>query len=448
MQINFKKYLNYGLKNGADEIEVFYQESQENSVEVRKQKVEKLQAALDKGLAIRLIKNKKLGFSYTTSLQETDILKTIENALDSAEYTDSDEYQQMPLPKPAPQKKLKIFDPAIAKLTPKARINVAKNLEKSAYAYNKKIKKTESASFSSGMVKTWLYNSHGVNLAEERTYCGVSLEIIAADKKQMEAGYDYQYTTSFKKLNPELVALNAAEKAVKMLSAVDIATGTYDLLLTPKVSINFLSVILPMFCADNIQKNKSLLKGKLQQNIAAKIVNIVDDPLLPYGLGSYHLDAEGVPGKTKDLVKNGRLKQLLYDTYTANKDQTSSTGNSIRYSLKAEPDIGGSNFYIVPGRQSEKHLIKNIAKGLLIHNVMGLHTADPISGQFSLGAVGQLIDKGKITKAVKNIAIAGNLSEFLQNISALGNNLEFLPESGSIGSPSLVIKNIKVAGNI
>lgn len=442
----WQKYLEYGLAHGAAEIEFFAQESKDFSVEIRQQKIEKLHNAADRGLAVRVICAQKLGFSHTTSLNEADIIDTIDQAITSAQYTATDPYWKLPKPQKIKKIPLKIFDRNILALTPKEKIKIALDLEKNAYKANKKVNKTETASFSNGISRTTITNSHGINYTEERTFCGVSLEIIASDKDKMEAGYDYQYTTRLNQLRPENVASTAAKRAVLMLDATEVPTGNYDLLLTPKVSINFLSVVLPMLCADNTQKNKSLLAQKRGQKIGSKLLTLIDDPFLPGGLSSYLFDGEGVAGKNKTIVKAGTLKQFLYDTYTANKEKIRSTGNAVRYSLKAEPGVGPSNFYLQPGKQTTDTLTKSVKHGLLIHNVMGLHTADPISGQFSLGAVGQLIENGKLTKAVKNIAIAGNLLEVLHNISAVGKELEFTPEGGALGAPAMIIKNIKVAG--
>lgn len=442
----WQKYLEYGLAHGAAEIEIFEQESKDFSVEVRQQKIEKLQTAIDRGLAIRVICDHKIGFSHTTSLNETDIINTIDQAVASAQYTAIDQYWNFPKPQKLKKIPLKVFDRNILALTPKEKIKIALGLEKTAYKFDKRINKTETASFSSGLARTTITNSHGINYTDEHTFCGVSLEIIASEQDKMEAGYDYQFAARLNQLNPDNVASTAAKRAVLMLNAAEVPTGNYDLLLTPKVSINFLSVVLPMICANNTQKNKSLLAQKIGQKIGSKLLTLIDDPLLPGGLSSYLFDGEGVAGKTKTIIKAGTLKQFLYDTYTASKENIRSTGNAVRYSLKAEPGVGPSNFYLKPGTQTAAALTRSVKHGLLIHNVMGLHTADPISGQFSLGAVGQLIENGKIIRAVKNIAIAGNLLDVLQNISAVGNELEFIPEGGAIGAPPMIIKNIKVAG--
>lgn len=441
-----KKYLDYGLSQKA-QIEIYYQESQEEQIDVCHQKIEKSSAAIDRGLAIRVIKDQRTGFSYTTSLKEADIIKTIDNAIASATYTASDKYQKLPAKKIIKNnQRLALYDKNIAQMTTAEKIALAKKTEKSAYAQDSKIKNTETATFSTTVTSNLLANSNGVFFQEKQTICGASIEIIAKSGKKMEAGFDYQYSTNLRNLNCTKIGSTAAHNALTMLTAQSIPTGKYELLLPPNAAISFLSVIVPMFFADNIQKNKSLLKGKLNQTIASPLVTLIDDPFIVGGFGSYLYDAEGVPGQKKTMVQNGILKNYLYDTYTANKAGVTSTGNASRYSLKTEPGIGGSNFYLQPSKNKNSNLINNIASGIKIKSLIGLHTADPISGQFSLGATGELIENGKTQHAVKNIAIAGNLLELLNNISAVGDDLMFRPDSGALGAPSLVIENIQVAG--
>ncbi len=443
---NLTKYINYSLAKKAA-VEIYFQESHEESIEVCQQKVEKSSAAVDRGLAVRVIKDQRTGFAYTTSLQEEDIIKTIDCALAAAAYTTADKYQALPEKKIIKNKKqLALYDKNIAQMTTAEKIKMAKKTEQSAYAQSSKIKNTETASFSTEVTRTFLANSHGIFVQDQQTLCGASIEIIAKENKKMEAGFDYQYSTKLSDINCSKIGETAAHNALTMLKASSLPTGKYDLLLPPKAAISFLSVILPMFFADNVQKNKSLLKNKLERAIASELVTIIDDPFLPGGFGSYLYDAEGVPGQKKIMVKNGILKNYLYDTYTANKAGRQSTGNANRYSLKAEPGISGSNFYLLPSKTKNNNLIKNISRGIKIRSLIGLHTADPISGQFSLGATGELIENGQLKHTVKNIAIAGNLLELLKNISAIGSDLLFMSDSGALGSPSLVIKNIQAAG--
>ena len=439
-----QEHIAYGRKKKAA-IEIYFQEQQEDSVSVRHKEIEQVQSSIDRGLGVRVIVDNRFGFSYTSSLLQADIRQTIDQAIANAECAMRDPY--LKLPKKAISKAssaLNLFDAKIAALTAEDRVKYALAAENSAYAYDKRVKKTDASTFSSGVSQSILLNSHGIALTQKASWAGLSLEIIAEEGAIMEAAYDYQYATHLKGLSAETVGRNAAELAIIALSSGDVATGVYDLVFPPRVAVSLLSVISSLFSADMVQKKKSLFRGKLDKTVASSLITITDNPLLPKQLGSFLYDGEGVPGKEKELIHRGILKNYLFDTYTASKAKTKSTGNGIRGSIKAEPMVGPSNLYITTGTTPQRELIAGVKKGVLIHSLMGLHTADPVSGDFSLGATGQLIENGKITRAVKNMAVAGNLIEVLKSITAVGSDLEF---RGSLGSPTLVVSGISVAGN-
>jgi PmbA protein len=441
--MNLKPYIAYGLSHGADEIELYAVCNQEDSVTVRNQAVEKIESAQDRGLAVRVFHQKRFGFSYTTSLIPDDIHLAIDQAIANAQFTHADKFLQLPKPKKAVKKPTGIYDKNICTLTTPDRIALALATEKAAYAYDTRITKTESVSCSSTIAESWLANSHGINIHQQKTACGVMAEIIAEDRGDMQSAYDYAYATQLKKVSPKKVGETAAERAITLLNAGGITTGIYDILLPPKTAIQLLSVLSPSFDAENVQKKKSLFCGKKNKKIGSSLLTLTDNPYLAGGLGSYQYDAEGTPGTTKNLITKGILKNFLYDTYTAAKDGLRSTGNATRGTIKAEPGIDAANLYIVPGKKSSAQLLKNISRGIVIHSLMGLHTVDTITGDFSLGATGQLIENGKITRSIKDMAIAGNLLTLLKSITAIGNDLTF---SGSIGSPTLVVKKLQIAG--
>lgn len=355
-------YLEHGRKKGAA-IELCIQEQQEDSLVVRNKEIEQVQSSLDRGLGVRVILGSRFGFSYTTALNEADIFRTIDQALANAECAMPDKYLRLPLRSQLKSKpQLNNFDKDILKLAAPKRVGMAAALEAAAYAYDKRIVKTDSATFATGLTSTLLVNSAGAAATQKSTWAGLSLEIIAEEKGIMEAAYDYQYATSLKVLSPELVGRNAAKLAVTALSAGDVATGTYDLVLPPRTAVSLLSVIASLFSAEMVQKKKSLLRGKRMKKIASPKVSIVDDPFYLGQLGSFLYDGEGVPGKKTRLVRCGVLQGYLYDTYTAAKDGVPSTGNAIRGSIKSEPTIGPSNLYIVPGGRSPEMLVAGVKK--------------------------------------------------------------------------------------
>ena len=439
--LNFRKYLQYAKDRGADEAEIFYTDGREESVEVRNQKIEKVESANDRGLSVRVIAKKRAGFAYTSSLKDADILQTIDQAVTNAGYAEADKQLELPRRKTIKPKQLRNYAPAAARLKLTQLAELAKKTEAAAYAYDKKIFATESSAAFAAVGETRLVNTHGVDVKNKKTFCGAVLEVAARAGEKTEAAYAYKYAVSPHKIVPREIGRQAAERAVRMLSAVPAQTGKYDLVLIPSVARDFLSVLSQLFSAENILRGKSLLRGKLGQRIASAQVTLLDDPFLPQSGSSYLYDGEGTPARRRVLIQKGVLKDFYYDHVSALKSGQKSGGNAQRGSIFNEPGIGPSNLYFPAGKQ--KDLKKQVKRGVLIEHIMGLHTADPISGEFSLGASGQLIRDGRLAEPVKDMAIAGRLTDLLLNVAACGQDLEF---SGHYGAPSILIKNIMVSG--
>jgi PmbA protein len=161
------------------------------------------------------------------------------------------------------------------------------------------------------------------------------------------------------------------------------------------------------------------------------------------GIGSAPFDGEGVPTSRTVLIDKGVLKQYLYNTYTAAKDGVSSTGNGVRSSFKGTPEVGVTNFFIEAGHTPAEEIIKGVANGLYVTEVMGMHTANPISGDFSVGVSGLLIEDGEVTRPVRGIAMGGNIMELFNRIDVVGNDLQFF---GSKGSPTIRIAEMTISG--
>ncbi|HWI54368.1 MAG TPA: metallopeptidase TldD-related protein, partial [Desulfobacteria bacterium] len=257
-------------------------------------------------------------------------------------------------------------------------------------------------------------------------------------------GFALKLTLNFRELDPLRIGREAAQKAVRKLGAATVGTQKAVIVFDPYVATNFLGVIAPALSAEAVQKGKSLFGGRVGQTVASDKISIIDHGAMPGGISSAPFDGEGVPTSKTVLVQNGELKGFLHNTYTAAKDGVTSTGNGTRGSFKSTPEVGTTNFYIEPGPHSPDDMLKDISSGLYITDVMGMHTANPISGDFSVGAAGIWIENGKLTKPVRGVAIAGNILELLKEVEGVGSDLSFF---GSKGSPTIRIAKMTVSGS-
>lgn len=431
-----------GLKIGADNLEIFYLNAQDLDIQVSNQSIENIKLAEERGIGIRAYKNNSMGFAFTTDLDETALDKILNQAITNTNYTSSDQYNILP-GKFTEYPKIEVFDEEINKTSMDAKIAFAKEIEQYAKAYDKRVKMVQRAGYVDAQYENLIINSHGLEAYYQGAYCGGYCLAIGEEKGDNQTGFGMQYSLKYQELNPQEIGEKAGERAVRLLGASSVNSQQAPIVLEPYIAANFLGIIASALSGDAVQKGKSFLADKMDQRVASELVTIIDDGQLEGGILSAPFDGEGVPTSKKLLLEKGILKQFLQNTYTAAKANTQSTGNGTRGSYRGTPEVGTTNFYFAPGTLSPVEIIKNIEQGLYVTDVMGLHTANPISGDFSLGASGIWIEKGVLTKPVRGIAIAGNLRDILLNIDGVANDLTFFVGKGS---PTIKINNISISG--
>jgi PmbA protein len=432
------------LKKNIDQAEVYLASGKHLEIAVLDQKVEAIKEVKDIGCGIRVIKDRKLGFAYTSDFDEDVLANTIERAVENAKCSEADEFNSLPNNlSTQPPINLDLFDEKIAKVPIKNKIELALKIEETAYKTNKRVKKTEHVSYSEAEGEVRIVNSNGLDVNYQSNYCGASAQVIATMDGGMEAGFGLDYVNKFADLKPEKAGQEAAERAVQLLGAKPIKSQKIPLVFDPIVGVDILETLAAALSADAVQKGKSMFAGKIGKEVGSSILNIIDNGRLKNGLSTAPFDAEGVATQETVLVKDGKLQTFLFNTYSANKGKTKSTGNAARGSFMTTPAIGTTNLYIPAGKISPEEMIGSIKKGLYITRVMGIHTANPISGNFSVGAMGIMIENGKKTYPVKGITIAGNLIEMLERLEAVASDLRFIVD---VGSPTLMIHDMTISG--
>jgi PmbA protein len=447
-------------KKPIDGYEIYLQRSSHFAVESKEGQVDTFEISDFQGMAVRVLNHQRIGFSYATFSNPSKqtgqdcserLERVTEDAISSAEVTSPDLCFDFapPLKKSPPD--LPIFDDTLEGIAETAKIEKAKRLEEAARSVHPgKIKKVRKASYQEISSQATLINSNGLQASCTSTVVSASVTAIAEESGESEVGWDFDFSHFLNDLDVEGVGERAGKKALERLGGKRISSGTYPILLRNSVASEFLSLLAHSFLAEQVQKGKSPLKGKKGERFLSPLLFIVDDGLLPKGISSSPIDGEGMPSQRTLLVNQGEISGFLYDRYWASRDNLSSlpsriesTGNSRRSSIKAPPGLGISSFFIEPGRLPFSSLLKDLHMGLLLEEVMGLHTVDPISGDFSLGCSGDWIDNGERVHPVKSIAVAGNLFQLFQKIVGVGEDLRFF---GAVGSPSLLVEGLEVSG--
>jgi len=448
-------------KKSIEGYEIYFSQSTHFDVESKEGKIESLETSRYLGVAFRILNHQRMGFSYTTFLNPSPstvelisggLDRMIDDAIRGAEATSPDRCFDF-----APALKtftsgLPIFDETLQGIPEKRKIEEAKRLEESARSVDpNRIKKVRKASYQDVFSRTTLINSNGLQFSYDQTLASVSVTAVAEESGESEVGWDFDVSHFFKDLDVEKVGRSAGSKALARLGGRRIATGAYPVLLRNHVASEFLSLLAHSFLADQVQKGKSPLKGKQGERLFSPLLTIVDDGLYPKGISTAPIDGEGMPSRRTTLVAQGEVHGYLYDRYWANRENLSasganvgSTGNSRRHGIKSPPGVGVSNFSIEPGDLDSSKLMENLRQGVVVDDVMGLHTVDPISGDFSLGCSGDWVERGEKVHPVKSIAIAGNLFELFRKVTGVGEDLRFF---GGVGCPSLLVMELLISGN-
>ncbi|MDI6731939.1 MAG: TldD/PmbA family protein, partial [Candidatus Margulisbacteria bacterium] len=431
-------------RKGADQAEVYFSSSSALKIDVIDQKVESIDKITDIGIGIRIIKDKKLGFAFTSEFDETILGHTTDWAINNANNSAADENWCMP------EKSLEhrgqgieLFDEKIASTTITQKTELALKIEEAAHKYDKRVKKTEKVTYSDSEQAIWIVNSNGLDAQYKSNHCGAIAMVMAIADGHMESGMGMDYVKKLADLNAVEIGKEAAQKAVELLNPKPIKSQKLPILLDPISSAELLEVLVGPLSAEAVQKGKSLFANKIGRLAAANKIKIIDDGTLENRIGTAPFDDEGTLTQKTVLIEDGILTNYIHNAYTAKKGNAKSTGNAARSGYRTLPAIGPTNLYIEPGNKAQSEMIKSINKGLLVVRLMGIHTINPISGDFSIGAAGLMIDNGEITYPVRGITIAGNIIDMLEAVEEVGSDLRFM---ANIGAPSLLIGNISISG--
>jgi len=431
-------------KAGMDQADAFYQWARNTEVSARDGEVENLKQSVSAGVGLRVFDKQRLGFGFTSDLTSSGLNALADRVTAIARETAIDKNNGLPDPALFSKKLAapKIFDPQIQELPTKWLIDAAITMEKVALAQDKRIKTCEDASAGSYVGEVGLANSAGFSGHYQQSYVWIYTGVVAEENDQKQSGSFVDYASFFNDLkNPEDVAKEAARRGLRMLGARKIESAEMPVIYEPDMTKSFMGQVIGAMNGDLIYKKSSFLLDKLGKPIASPLITITDDGTLDRRTGSQPFDGEGLPARRQVLIEKGVLKQYLYDTYTANKAGVKPTGTANR-SYASLPGIGTTNLLLEPGDKTPDQLYKGIKKGLLVCKIMGFG-ANPVNGDYSLGANGCLISNGELATPVHEITLAGNLSTMLPDIDAVGNDLVW---RGSSGAPSIRFAKLMVSG--
>jgi len=315
--------------------------------------------------------------------------------------------------------------------------------EKRALAKDRRLKKVLKLSLSETRGESALFSSMGVAVREPYGDASFSAEVLGEWKKDVQVGWDWSASRSRQSLDVERVLAGACGQAVGAFGAKALFSGTWPVVFHPKAGVEFLELLSDALGADAVQHGRSFFVGRRGKRVGSSAVTLVDDGRYPGGLATARFDDEGCPTRETATVSGGVLREFLYDHYTARKENRLSTGNGNRSGVDGPPSPSASNFYLKPGGVPAAELMRDTARAFVVEDVIGMHMADGVSGDFSVGAGGFLWRNGRRVHAVRGATLAGNLLEMLNGVDAVADDLTWY---GAVGAPTFRVKGLSVGG--
>jgi PmbA protein len=249
-------------------------------------------------------------------------------------------------------------------------------------------------------------------------------------------------------LDPEAIGAEAAERALALVGARQPPSRRCPVVLDAFVAASFIGFIGSMLSADAVQRGRSLFADKGGEEIATPVLRLADDGADPGGFASGPFDGEGSPRRRTALIEEGRLLSFLYDARTARRGDAKTTGNAERGSYRTPPGVGTSNLVLDPGSDTLEELVAQAGDGLYVTDVAGLHSGvNPVSGTFSVGASGRLIENGDLGAPVREMTIASDLVSMLKSVRAVGSEARWVPFGGSVKTPPVLVAEMAISGS-
>ena len=373
---------------------------------------------------------KKKSSISSSNLLDQNLNTLIEKCYETTKITPQDEFNSLPDQNLLADslQNLNIYDDTHIENDKK--IDYLKELE-SAASEDKKIVNTES-SFTEKKSNFILANSDGFCSGYKTSSFTASCVAVAKDETSMERDYEYsskRYLDDIKE--PKSLGKIASHQTIRKLSPKKIGSEKLSVIFDKRIAKGMLSAFASAISSSAIARGTSFLKDQLNEQIFSNSINIIDKPDIIKGLGSKNFDSEGVKSETINLVKEGVLKSYLVDTYNGRKLNLKSNGRSG----------GTTNLYFENGNQSYDELLKMNSKCIYITETIG-HGSNLVTGDYSVGATGFLVENGQFKYPINEITIAGNFKDMFKRIF-LANDLDF---EYSTNSPTMMIEGMTVAG--
>jgi PmbA protein len=437
------------LQLDADQVEAFAMLGRDTSFSVKRNRLEFGSQHEDFGIGIRVLKDRRIGFSYCTS--DKGAAGAVSNAIDISWHSkplDGSVENAFALDTKLSEA-ARVFDSKIFEMDPGHAAEMARQLIDAAESVEKSLNLSGGAGYGVGRIA--IANSNGLHAESARTFLSGG---IWAMYKGESASVGSEWKSShvmdidFQEIGRTAADLALAGRGPRRLEKTDLPVVFHQDALSNMLEF----ITCPSMVGPTFQKGESVYSGRMSERVASELLDMRDDALLPNGPNTDIMDDEGVPSTSTSLLQAGVLNGAVYDNASSQSYGVQPTGNALRSeqwsssrSFKAMPKASIRNLVIGGKTISKEKLMAEVGEGIYVHEVLGAHTSNPASGDFSV-SVPQLfkIENGEVAHPLKQVMLGGNWPKALENIIAIGDDHKGM--KGHLSPVGLHIPTMAVGG--
>jgi PmbA protein len=434
------------LSSGASDADAWVEESTGRRVRVYAGEVESLSDAGGRGIGVRAFSGSRAGYAYGTDLSEEGVVEVAGAAREAAELADEDEYEGLP-DEVGTAEVDGLASAEFGDWSTERVVELVLEVDRAARS-REGVTQVENSVYSDAQGSVALANSRGFAASYSATQAWAYSSAFAGEGADLMTGLGVGMGRDPGDLDAEAIGAEAAERALALAGARQPESRRCPVVLDAFVAASFIGFIGAMLSADAVQRGRSLFAGREGDEVADPALRLGDVGTDPEGPSSAPFDGEGTPTGRTGLIEDGRLLGFLYDSRTARKAGRSTTGNASRGSYRTPPSVGTTNLIVEPGELDLDALAARAGDGLYVTDVAGLHSGvNPVSGTFSVGASGRLIEDGALGTPVRELTIASDLVSMLKAVRFVGSEARWVPFGGSVKAAPLLVAEMAVSGS-
>jgi PmbA protein len=433
-----------GQAAAGEQVEAYVSRGSQTSVRVFEGEVEAFTSATSQAIGVRVVVDGRQGFASAGSLDDDVVADALAEARDNASFGEPDDANGLAEPDGVPFVEQDRWRESIFSDPVEHKIQRAIQLEAAVRGGDPRITGVRTCSYGDSHGEAALASSTGITASSRATRCSVGVTALAEDGGETQVGGGFDSGREPSELDLESVAADAVDRATRLLGATQPPSRRLTVVLEPRIAATILGIVGGTLTGDRVLKGRSPFADRLGEAIAASDLTLVDDPTDSRSIAAHAYDGEGLACRRNVLVEDGVAHRFLYDSWSARKAKTTSTGSAVR-GVRSTPGVGVHALQVVPGRRSADELLAEVDDGLYVASLTGLHSGvNAVSGDFSVGADGLLITDGQLGAPVRELTLASTIQRLLLGIRAVGSDLEWLP--GGTGSATLVIDDVSMSG--